>query len=33
MQKEHDRTQPLTVDIGVELNEVLKKLLASKRAP
>jgi hypothetical protein len=26
MQKEHDRIQPLTVDIGVELNEVLKKL-------
>jgi hypothetical protein len=26
MRKEHDRIQPLTVDIGVELNEVLKKL-------
>ncbi|WP_029527757.1 hypothetical protein [Polaromonas glacialis] len=26
MQKEHDRIQPLTVNIGVELNEVLKKL-------
>lgn len=26
MQKEHDRIQPLTVSIGVELNEVLKKL-------
>lgn len=26
MQKEHDRIQPLTVDMGVELNEVLKKL-------
>ena len=26
MRKEHDRLQPLTVDIGVELNEVLKKL-------
>lgn len=25
MRKEHDRIQPLTVDIGVELNEVLKK--------
>lgn len=33
MQKEHDRIQPLTVDIGVELNEALKKLLASQRAP
>lgn len=26
MRKEHDRIQPLTVDIGVELNEVLKRL-------
>jgi hypothetical protein len=26
MQKEHDRIQPLTVNIGVELNEVLKKI-------
>ncbi|PLC51436.1 hypothetical protein CR159_04260 [Pollutimonas subterranea] len=26
MRKEHDRIQPLTVNIGVELNEVLKKL-------
>ena len=26
MQKEHDRIQPLTVNIGVELNEALKKL-------
>lgn len=26
MQKEHDRIQPLTVNIGVELNEVLKNL-------
>ncbi|MCX7278752.1 MAG: hypothetical protein NTZ15_15760 [Burkholderiales bacterium] len=26
MRKEHDRIQPLTVDIGVELNEVLRKL-------
>jgi hypothetical protein len=26
MQKEHDRIQPLTVSIGAELNEVLKKL-------
>ena len=26
MQKEHDRIQPLTVNIGVELNEVLKGL-------
>lgn len=26
MQKEHDRIQPLTVNIGVELNEVLQKL-------
>ncbi len=26
MQKEHDRIQPLTVNIGVELNEVLTKL-------
>lgn len=26
MQKEHDRIQPLTVNMGVELNEVLKKL-------
>jgi len=26
MRKEHDRIQPLTVDIGVELNEVLAKL-------
>jgi hypothetical protein len=26
MQKAHDRIQPLTVDIGVELNEVLKQL-------
>jgi hypothetical protein len=26
MRKEHDRIQPLSVDIGVELNEVLKKL-------
>lgn len=26
MQKEHDRVQPLTVNIGVALNEVLKKL-------
>ena len=24
MQREHDRMQPLTVDIGVELNEVLR---------
>lgn len=26
VRKEHDRIQPLTVNIGVELNEVLKKL-------
>lgn len=26
MRKEHDRIQPLTVDIGIELNEVLKTL-------
>ncbi len=26
MQKEHDRIQPLTVNIGVELNEVLTKI-------
>ena len=26
MRKEHDRIQPLTVDVGVELNEVLRKL-------
>ncbi|WP_442782326.1 hypothetical protein [Collimonas fungivorans] len=26
MQKEHDRIQPLTVNIGLELDEVLKKL-------
>ena len=26
MRKEHDRIQPLTVNIGVELNEALKKL-------
>jgi len=30
MRKEHDRIQPLSVDIGVELNEVLKKLHALK---
>lgn len=30
MQKEHDRIQPLTVNIGVELNEVLKKLQSLK---
>lgn len=26
MRKEHDRIQPLTVNIGIELNEVLKRL-------
>ncbi|MDR3014284.1 MAG: hypothetical protein LBV56_02520 [Delftia acidovorans] len=30
MQKEHDRIQPLTVNIGVEMNEVLKKLQSLK---
>ena len=32
MRKEHDRIQPLTVNIGVELNEVLKKVHSLKRA-
>lgn len=30
MRKEHDRIQPLTVDIGIELNEVLKTLQSLK---
>jgi hypothetical protein len=30
MRKEHDRIQPLTVDIGMELNEVLKTLQSLK---
>ena len=30
MQKEHDRIQPLTINIGVELNEALKKLQSLK---
>lgn len=30
MQKEHDRIQPLIVNIGMELNETLKKLQSSK---
>jgi hypothetical protein len=29
MRKEHDRIQPLTVNIGVELNEVMKKIQSS----
>lgn len=29
MQREHDRIQPLTVDIGVELNKILEKSSAS----
>lgn len=33
MQKEHDRIQPLTVNIGIELNEVLEKLLPTKPTP
>ncbi|WP_133854636.1 hypothetical protein [Comamonas sp. JUb58] len=33
MRKEHDRIQPLTVNIGVELNNVLMKLQSLKSSP